>query len=215
MRVDIFCACAQKLRLLTNNLNLFFDLLIFKALHNKLELVVLNVYVCVKLKTCANRSVLPPVCDAHLWGFCWQPLKFDSTSMRPLQTCARGGAVHDKLLQFQACCAARLICWSCFGPFVFFFSFPSDLNLQEGLGPLVPWQRRSDHRAASLLVALGLLSAAQPVVDQLRSLYPDHSTTATPLFGDMINKKLQQHSYRLLGAFCSTAFVCAAVWGET
>lgn len=45
---------------------------------------------------------------------------------------------------------------------------------------------------------LGLLSAAGGVVDQPRSLYPDHSTTATALFRDMMNKRCS-NSYRSCG----------------
>lgn len=48
-----------------------------------------------------------------------------------------------------------------------------------------------------------LIRLLRGVVDQLRSLYPDHSTTATPPFGDMINKSWGLH--------CNNTVICSWV----
>lgn len=48
-----------------------------------------------------------------------------------------------------------------------------------------------------------LIRLLRGVVDQLRSLYPDHSTTATPPFGDMINKSR--------GLRCNNTVICYRV----
>lgn len=119
---------------------------------------------------------------AHACAFEWGACVWASTS-----------SVHDKLVQFQACCEGVLIfvsrCCSCPPPSstTFLFRSPSDLNRR---GSAV----RSPSDSAEIITVQPssyispVIRRLRGVVDQVRSRNPAPSTTATAAFGDMINK---------------------------
>lgn len=87
------------------------------------------------------------------------------------------------------------------------FSFPSDLNRQGGAAVCSPSDSAEIITVQPSPLARcyisPLIRLLRGVVDQLRSLYPDHSTTATPPFGDMINKSR--------GLRCNNTVICYRV----
>lgn len=126
-----------------------------------------------------------------------------------------GSPVHDKLVQFQACRGGWLIFVSVallllLRPFLPpsppLFSFPSDLN-RRGAAVCSPSDSAEIITVQPSPLARcyisPLIRLLRGVVDQLRSLYPDHSTTATPPFGDMINKSR--------GLRCNNTVICYRV----
>lgn len=113
-----------------------------------------------------------------------------------------GSSVHDKLVQFQACRGAWLIFVSLvllLWPFLTSTTSSASFLVSPQIWIGTRASVRSPSDSAEIITVQPspqarcyispLIRLLRGVVDQLRSLYPDHSTTATPLFGDMINKR--------------------------
>lgn len=139
-------------------------------------------------------------------------VKFELSLVQPLRcVCVCGSPVHDKLVQFQACRGGRLIFVSCrcCGPSFLLLHFLVSPQIWIGRGAAVC----SPSDSAEIITVQPspfarryispLIRLLRGVVDQLRSLYPDHSTTATPPFGDMINKSW--------GLRCNNTVICYRV----
>lgn len=145
--------------------------------------------------------------NIFLWVFrlCVWPVKFELSLVRPFScvfvcVCVCGSPVHDKLVQFQACRGGRLIfvslalllLWPFFLLLLLLLVSP---QIWIGKGATVCSPSDSveiitvQPSPLACCYISPLIRLLRGVVDQLRSLYPDHSTTATPPFGDMINKR--------------------------